>query len=140
MSIICDYLPKIDLIIILPTLRSRPAFDVGMPVLRAICCFALETPSARFHEKDNPGIFIIVAIIVELFYNSDYKSGTSNYNFQLSCYAADSGVVEFVEPHLLKERVYTVFGKLIVKFELRVDKFEQLAVDFLVEAFTDVIS
>ena len=39
-----------------PTFRSIPAFEVGMPVLRAMFCFAFVMPSALFHEKDNPGI------------------------------------------------------------------------------------
>ena len=34
------YLPKIPLIIALPIFRSRPALEVGIPVLRANCCFA----------------------------------------------------------------------------------------------------
>lgn len=34
------YFPKIDLMMIFPILRSSPAFVVGIPVLRANCCFA----------------------------------------------------------------------------------------------------
>ena len=46
-------------IIILPNLRSNPDLEVGMPVLRANRCLVLVTPIARFHEKVNPGIFIL---------------------------------------------------------------------------------
>lgn len=49
---------------VLPIFLSRPAFVVGMPVLRAICCLAFVTPRARFHEKDNPGIDDFFAIII----------------------------------------------------------------------------
>ena len=42
-----------------PIFRSRPAREVGMPVLRENCCLAWVTPSALFQENDNPGIFII---------------------------------------------------------------------------------
>lgn len=45
--------------IIFPTLRSSPAFEVGMPVFRAIFCFVWVIPTARFHENDKPGIFIL---------------------------------------------------------------------------------
>lgn len=44
--------------IVFPILRSIPAFDVGIPVFRAICCLACVNPTARFHEKDIPGIFM----------------------------------------------------------------------------------
>ena len=54
-----DYFPKMDLMIIFPTLRSSPAFEVGMPVFRAIFCFVWVIPTARFHENDKPGIFIL---------------------------------------------------------------------------------
>jgi len=53
------FLPKFDFIITLPIFRSRPAFDVGIPVCRANCCLACVMPRALFHENDNPGIFII---------------------------------------------------------------------------------
>ena len=39
-----------------PILRSSPVFEVGMPALRANCCFTLVMPNARFHEKERPGI------------------------------------------------------------------------------------
>lgn len=42
-----------------PILRSRPARVVGIPVAREISFFTFVTPRARFHEKLNPGIFII---------------------------------------------------------------------------------
>lgn len=51
---------NIDFIIALPIFRSSPAFEVGMPVLRANCCLTCVKPIARFHENDNPGIFILV--------------------------------------------------------------------------------
>jgi hypothetical protein len=41
---------------IFPTLRWRPAFDIGMPVAFAIFCFAFVMSSARFQLKDKPGI------------------------------------------------------------------------------------
>jgi len=47
-----------DLSTMLPTLRCNPCFVVGIPVLRATFCLTLVMPTARFHEKDNPGIFI----------------------------------------------------------------------------------
>ena len=50
------------LITIAPTLRSMPARVVGIPVARDIFLFACVTPSARFHENDNPGIFILLGI------------------------------------------------------------------------------
>ena len=43
----------------LPTFRSTPDLVVGMPVLRANLCFARLTPSARFQEKDRPGIPVL---------------------------------------------------------------------------------
>lgn len=39
-----------------PIFRSSPALEVGMPVLRANCCFAFAMPNARFHEKERPGM------------------------------------------------------------------------------------
>lgn len=38
-----------------PIFRSNPALDIGMPVSRAIFCFACVMPSARFSEKLRPG-------------------------------------------------------------------------------------
>ena len=43
----------------LPILRCRPDFVVGIPVNRAILYFARDTPVARFHENDNPGIPVL---------------------------------------------------------------------------------
>ena len=54
-----NHFPKMVLMIALPILRSKPALEVGMPVLRAIWCLACVIPSARFQEKVSPGIFII---------------------------------------------------------------------------------
>jgi hypothetical protein len=56
------YLPNSALRIVLPILRSKPDFDVGIPVVLANCCLACVTPSARFQENDTPGIFMIVVI------------------------------------------------------------------------------
>lgn len=53
-----------------PTLRCRPCLVRGMPVARAIFCFAAVMPTARFHEKDSPGIFIMV---VKEMYGNLYK-------------------------------------------------------------------
>ena len=53
------FLPKMALRIDDPTLRSSPCLVVGMPVVRANFCLAREMPKALFHEKDNPGIFIV---------------------------------------------------------------------------------
>jgi hypothetical protein len=39
-----------------PNFRCRPDRVNGMPILREIRPLAADTPSARFHEKDNPGI------------------------------------------------------------------------------------
>jgi hypothetical protein len=39
----------------LPSLRCRPERVNGIPVAREILRFARVTPSARFHENDNPG-------------------------------------------------------------------------------------
>ena len=50
------FLPKSALSIMLPSLRSTPARDVGIPVLRAMLCFASVMPKALFHEKESPGM------------------------------------------------------------------------------------
>lgn len=50
------YFPNIDFNIILPIFRSSPTLEVGMPVSRAIFCFAWVMPNALFHENDRPGI------------------------------------------------------------------------------------
>jgi hypothetical protein len=52
-----------------PIFLSTPAFDVGMPVTRAIFCLSLVIPKARFHEKLNPGIGVDFFVIF-LFYLS----------------------------------------------------------------------
>ena len=46
----CHLIPNIR-----PNLERRPVLLIGMPVAREILRFAFETPSARFHENDNPG-------------------------------------------------------------------------------------
>lgn len=53
------YLPKRDLSIILPILRSTPALEVGIPVSLAKFCFACVIPNALFHEKERPGMPVL---------------------------------------------------------------------------------
>ena len=50
------FCPNIVLIILRPIFRSMPALDIGKPVTRASLCFACVIPSARFHEKERPGM------------------------------------------------------------------------------------
>ncbi len=45
-----------------PTLRSRPARDVGIPVALEKSRFILVIPMARFHEKLNPGSFFFFTL------------------------------------------------------------------------------
>ncbi|SPF54019.1 hypothetical protein SBF1_7260001 [Candidatus Desulfosporosinus infrequens] len=45
-----------------PALRCLPDLVMGIPVLREILCFALVTPSARFHEK--PPLLVIEFLLV----------------------------------------------------------------------------
>lgn len=40
----------------LPNFRSIPLLVVGIPVVRAKCCFACVMPKALLQEKKNPGI------------------------------------------------------------------------------------
>lgn len=47
-----------------PIFRSTPALVVGIPVARAIFCFACEIPKARFHEKLRPGIGVDFSLII----------------------------------------------------------------------------
>src|SRR5690606_39138488 len=42
--------------IALPSLRCRPARVSGMPVWRDILLLAADSPVARFHENDRPGM------------------------------------------------------------------------------------
>ena len=58
-SMVKIYLPKRDLRIILPILRSTPAFEVGIPVSLAKFCFACVIPNALFHEKERPGMPVL---------------------------------------------------------------------------------
>lgn len=67
-----SHFPKMDLMIMWPILRSRPALLVGMPVLRANCCLAWVTPKALFHENDTPGIFMTDKFFCFWFYKGDY--------------------------------------------------------------------
>ena len=53
------YLPKRDLSIILPILRSTPALEVGIPVSLANFCFSCVIPNALFHEKERPGMPVL---------------------------------------------------------------------------------
>ena len=48
----------------LPSFRSIPASVVGIPVLRANICLARVTPSARFQEKDRPGIPVLDRLLL----------------------------------------------------------------------------
>lgn len=50
-----------------PIFRSTPALVVGIPVARAIFCFACVIPKARFHEKLRPGIGVDFLFILEYF-------------------------------------------------------------------------
>ena len=47
---------KIAFNIVLPILRSSPCLLKGIPVSRAIFCFACVIPNALFQEKERPGI------------------------------------------------------------------------------------
>ena len=58
-SMVKVYLPKRDLSIILPILRSTPALEVGIPVSLANFCFACVIPNALFHEKERPGMPVL---------------------------------------------------------------------------------
>lgn len=53
------FFPNIEFIIALPIFLSSPERVVGIPVALEMLLFALETPTARFHEKLRPGIFIL---------------------------------------------------------------------------------
>jgi len=46
--------PKIIFSMDLPTFRSTPDIEVGMPVSRANFCFAAVMPNALFQEKLKP--------------------------------------------------------------------------------------
>ena len=50
------FLPNNIFKIALPTLRSIPALEVGIPVLRANFCFACVMPNALLREKESPSI------------------------------------------------------------------------------------
>ena len=58
-SMVKVYLPKRDLSIILPILRSTPALEVGIPVSLANFCFACVIPNALVHEKERPGMPVL---------------------------------------------------------------------------------
>ena len=53
----------------LPTFRSTPTFDVGMPVALTIFCLTFVMPSARFNEKVSPGIGVEFLFIVYFYDN-----------------------------------------------------------------------
>lgn len=55
-----NHFPNNSLSKLFPIFRSNPAFDVGIPVWRANCCFAFVIPNARFHEKLTPGIPVLL--------------------------------------------------------------------------------
>ena len=50
----------------LPNFRSIPLLVVGIPVVRAKCCFACVMPKALLQEKESPGIpvFVFLAIVL----------------------------------------------------------------------------
>lgn len=54
--------PKIEFSTNLPIFLSSPCLVVGNPVFLLIFCFAAVIPTALFHEKLNPRIFICIAI------------------------------------------------------------------------------
>lgn len=58
----------------LPILRSKPCLVIGTPVARAISCFTLDMPTARFHENVSPGIFIFHDIYTQLNYHIFLKT------------------------------------------------------------------
>lgn len=49
--------------IVFPSFRSIPAFDIGTPVARLMFCLISVIPSARFHEKLRPGIGVVFLLI-----------------------------------------------------------------------------
>ena len=53
------FLPNRKFRILLPILRSRPCWVMGMPVEQDTRCFTCVMPKARRHENDSPGIFIL---------------------------------------------------------------------------------
>ena len=70
-----------------PIFRSTPAFEVGMPVVPAIFCFACVMPKALFHEKERPGMpvfdfFAIYSRICVLIKASDAKANIQNNPYQ----------------------------------------------------------
>ncbi len=62
------FFPNRDFRIMLPSLRSNPALEVGMPVSRANFCLACVIPNARFHENERPGmpVFDFFAIVLDI--------------------------------------------------------------------------
>ena len=57
-----------NLMMVLPIFRSNPAFDVGMPVIRATRCFIFVIPNARFHEKLRPGMGVDFLLMIRIFH------------------------------------------------------------------------
>jgi len=51
---------------IFPIFLSIPAFEVGMPVCRAIRCLICVIPSARFSEKLRPGMGVDLLLLMIL--------------------------------------------------------------------------
>ena len=53
----------------LPIFRSKPALDIGMPVVLAIRCLVCVKPKALFQEKLSPGIgvdfFVMTCLLFE---------------------------------------------------------------------------
>ena len=61
------FFPNSAFRIMLPSLRSNPALEVGMPLSRANFCLACVMPNALFHENERPGmpVFDFLAIVLE---------------------------------------------------------------------------
>ena len=62
----------------LPSLRSNPALEVGMPVSRANFCLACVIPKALFHENERPGMPVF-DFLRAIFFMHLLKSGAILY-------------------------------------------------------------
>ena len=60
------FFPNSALRIMFPIFLSKPAFEVGMPVFLAICCFACVIPNARFNEKLRPGMGVDFLLMIKI--------------------------------------------------------------------------
>jgi hypothetical protein len=83
----------------LPILRCIPAFEVGMPVVRANFCIDFVTPRARFAENDTPGVLMpFFAIEIPPFYRQ--KRCHPNPLGVSSCLPIHSFIHVLAEPDL----------------------------------------